>query len=212
MLNLQEQMALCRLNPITHTAPDGSPLANGEFYMRRELFGDYSFDAFIEGNEALTLYLFCNRFSQFMDRVQHGFQGMRFDNIKARKLCGDREGTLSFVAPGIEKNGYLLSGAILISTETLGKNLDQLNNPQDVHSLLYGSKLKNFFPKIEGVWAYMFLLFDMGLNQSEVLTRVLEEKHADVIASGWRLKGDVDQQTVSMLYEAFNQISSRSLQ
>lgn len=143
----------------------------------------------------------CLRFANFMATLSSDYRS-HMVAYKSRKLRNDFSGTLAFalVAATLSNSEVILRSGVDLRVAEFAEIAAAVDNPLALRELLFVGRWSKFVASVETVWAYLFLSFDSGLSQVEVLEQLIGSPD---LVSRWRLKAPVDVGLVRIGFECF---------
>jgi hypothetical protein len=174
--------------------------------LRRVFFADYVMEVAPEedwkedAETWIDIYVNSRRFSVVMERLFNG-SAFPFDVYKRRKLIADTSGNLAMVLTTFrdEADGfYMRSGGMNLEMREAGKLLDEVRTPESMMTLLCRTEFGRGIAMIEGVYAYLYLAAESGLDAGAILDQVNNDAALQPCIRRWgQLKRPFDRSLVS---------------
>jgi hypothetical protein len=167
--------------------------------LSRVLFRDYVVELAPENGRwtrepsEIHMYVKSQRFSRLMMRLFSRSE-FPFSSYVERKLQNDETGCLAMVMPSVRRQDSsvaLFSAAIYITIERLDELLANAQNPQSFYQLFYETEFGRFLAKIEGVWVYLYIAAERGLDATQIQDE-LRTGIQQLEVRQWHLKRPID--------------------
>lgn len=150
-------------------------------------------------------------FSIFSDSKGNYDYESKAHQYMARKLRKDRTGNLAMGLLNYKSNdslGELSNGGISISVQEFSKLINNIDSVSKLYKSLYFSSLNNLVATIEGVWVYIYLCYEAGMQADDILLSLMKNE-VSKDQMNCVLKKDIDLEMIHIFLRQLDQVKNR---